>query len=117
MFDPQVSLIAATKKLKGNVRSVLMVGAEKFSLIKLDKEGNYVLTRTSTSCAAGTGSFLDQQAFRLNFPGIEEFCDAALKNHSAIPEIASRCSVFAKTDLIHAQQRGYSIDAICDGLC
>ncbi len=30
--------------------------------------------------------------------------------------IASRCAVFAKTDLIHAQQEGFSLSEICDGL-
>ena len=73
--------------------------------------------RSNSSCAAGTGSFLDQQAFRLNLPGIEVLSEVALKNKGPIPDIASRCSVFAKTDLIHAQQRGYSLEAICDSLC
>ncbi len=117
IYDPQVSVIAAGKKFHPDIRSILVVGAERFSLIKLDREGNYQLTRTNTSCAAGTGSFLDQQAFRLDFPGIEDFCETALSNRSDIPDIASRCSVFAKTDLIHAQQRGYSLEGICDGLC
>ena len=33
------------------------------------------------------------------------------------PKIATRCAVFAKTDLIHCQQQGYSLEAICAGLC
>ena len=41
----------------------------------------------------------------------------ALQNNSPIPDIAARCSVFAKTDLIHAQQKGYGLEAICDSLC
>jgi len=117
LFDPQVSVITAVKKFHDDIRSILVVGAERFSLIKLDESGSYEFTKTNTSCAAGTGSFLDQQAFRLNFTGIEAFCDAASKNRSEIPEIASRCSVFAKTDLIHAQQRGFTLESICDGLC
>ncbi len=117
LYDPQVAVIAAARKFHEDIRSILVVGAERFSLIKLDRSGTYQYTNTNTSCAAGTGSFLDQQAFRLDFPGIEAFCEAALSNRSDIPEIASRCSVFAKTDLIHAQQRGYSLEGICDGLC
>ena len=38
-------------------------------------------------------------------------------NFKKIPDIATRCAVFAKTDLIHAQQEGYGIEQICDGLC
>jgi len=34
-----------------------------------------------------------------------------------ISRIASRCAVFAKTDLIHAQQVGHTLEEICDGLC
>ena len=38
-------------------------------------------------------------------------------NRGEIPKIASRCAVFAKTDLSHAQQEGFSLAEICDGLC
>ena len=41
----------------------------------------------------------------------------ALENREPLPKIASRCAVFAKTDLVHAQQEGYGLPAICDGLC
>ncbi|MBC8315735.1 MAG: CoA activase [Bacteroidales bacterium] len=116
-YNSQLAIIAATKKLSPTARSVLMVGAEKFMLINFDQQGVYASTETNSSCAAGTGSFLDQQAFRLNLPDIEELCNTAQRNNGKIPDIASRCSVFAKTDLIHAQQQGYPLEAICDSLC
>ena len=47
----------------------------------------------------------------------EEDMKLLLQNREQIPEIASRCAVFAKTDLIHAQQQGFSLGAICDSLC
>ena len=31
--------------------------------------------------------------------------------------LLTRCAVFARTDLVHAQQAGYSLPEICDGLC
>ena len=117
VFNAQAALIKAATVLCGQARSLLVVGAEKFILIRFDVQGNFESARSNSSCAAGTGSFLDQQAFRLNLSGIEELCTLALKNHDPVPDIASRCSVFAKTDLIHAQQRGYSLEAICDSLC
>ncbi len=116
-FNTQLALIRATKILCNEARSLLYIGAEKFSLIRFDDKGNFESVRSNSSCAAGTGSFLDQQAFRLNLSGIEELSEVALRNKGPIPEIASRCSVFAKTDLIHAQQRGFSLEAICDSLC
>ena len=117
VFDTQVSLIGAVSNLGLKARSILHVGAEKFFLLELSEEGTYSHTSHSSSCAAGTGSFLDQQALRLNLKDTAHLSDMALKNQSAIPDIAARCSVFAKTDLIHAQQRGYSLEAICDSLC
>ncbi|MFH1437667.1 MAG: acyl-CoA dehydratase activase [Pseudomonadota bacterium] len=73
--------------------------------------------KANTSCAAGTGSFLDQQALRLNLAGSEELSEIAFDNTGQILKIASRCAVFAKTDLIHAQQEGYTLPEISDGLC
>jgi len=117
IYDQQVSLIEAASILKLNPRSILHVGAERFYLVELDPDGNYLQTSHSSSCAAGTGSFLDQQAVRLKLNDTSHLSEMALQNSSPIPDIAARCSVFAKTDLIHAQQKGYGLEAICDSLC
>ena len=93
------------------------MGGEKFGLVLFDENDKYRKFKSNSSCAAGTGSFLDQQARRLNLKNISEFGDLAKTNKGDFPKIASRCSVFAKTDLIHAQQEGYSLSEICDGLC
>lgn len=66
-------------------------------------------------CAAGTGSFIDQQAQRLRFQ-VEEIGGLVLTADTSA-NIAGRCSVFAKSDMVHAQQRGYSPAAIFKGLC
>ncbi len=115
-YDNIVSFITATKKTFDRVGSILIVGGERFGLALFDSEGNYKNFKTNTSCAAGTGSFLDQQARRLRFADIKEFSATALQNHGDFPKIASRCAVFAKTDLIHAQQEGYTRQEIADGL-
>jgi len=116
-YDNMVSIIAAARHLHDKIGSILIVGAEKFGIIHFNKKGEYLNYKANTSCAAGTGSFLDQQAQRLNLSGIEELSEIAFKNSSSIPKIASRCAVFAKTDIVHAQQAGYSLSEICDGLC
>ncbi|MBN1351699.1 hypothetical protein JXJ21_19955 [candidate division KSB1 bacterium] len=66
-------------------------------------------------CAAGTGSFMDQQASRLlyDIEDVGEIVVAAGKSAN----IAGRCSVFAKSDMIHAQQKGYQPPEILKGLC
>ncbi len=69
----------------------------------------------SAECAAGTGSFIDQQASRLKYR-VEEIGAVVLQARSAA-RIAGRCSVFAKSDMIHAQQKGFRTDEVLKGLC
>ena len=116
-FDNQIAMIAAARFFHPTMRGMLAVGGEKFSLSTFDDDGNFLGSTTNTSCAAGTGSFLDQQAGRLNLKGIKELSETACNNSGNCPRIASRCAVFAKTDLIHAQQEGYQLGEISDGLC
>ena len=116
-YDSRVAMITGSKSRYPHARSILNVGGEKFSLIRFDKDGNYHSLRSNTSCAAGTGGFLDQQAKRLSLKDSAELSEKALSNTGETPKIASRCSVFAKTDIIHRQQEGYSLEEICDGLC
>ncbi|MCF8231016.1 MAG: acyl-CoA dehydratase activase [Bacteroidales bacterium] len=114
--DTRVSYITAAKHFHPDIRSLLIIGAEKFGLVTFDEHGEYRNYKSNSSCAAGTGNFLDQQSERLNLQSIEEFSKLAYENQGGFPKIASRCAVFAKTDLIHAQQEGYAVGEICDGL-
>ncbi len=116
-YDNRISIIEAARHFHEKIGAVLIVGGERFGLISFDDDGNYRNFKSNTLCAAGTGSFLDQQAKRLNLSGIEELSERAFNNKGVIPKIATRCAVFAKTDLVHAQQEGYSLEEICDGLC
>jgi predicted CoA-substrate-specific enzyme activase len=115
--DNRVAAIAAARHFYPRARSILIIGAEKFGLIQLDRRGDYRTFRTNTGCASGTGSFLDQQALRLKLENTAALSDLAQANTGTVPKIASRCAVFAKTDLAHAQQEGYLLEEICDGLC
>jgi len=116
-FNDQICLVAAARHFNPEARSILVVGGERFGLIRFDAQGRYLSFRGNPSCAAGTGGFLDQQALRLELGGVQELASLALENRDPPPKIASRCAVFAKTDLVHAQQEGYGLPAICDGLC
>ncbi|TVQ22073.1 MAG: hypothetical protein EA382_12575 [Spirochaetaceae bacterium] len=109
--------VAAHRRLHPQSRALLVVGGERFALIRFDGAGAYQSSRGNSSCAAGTGGFLDQQARRLGLCDAGTLAAQALRNEGTRPRVASRCSVFAKTDLIHAQQEGYSLPEICDGLC
>jgi predicted CoA-substrate-specific enzyme activase len=102
------------------VKTVIEMGGEDSKLILVEGDpanGDYRIVDFSmnTICAAGTGSFLDQQANRLHYT-IEEFSQLALKSKTP-PRIAGRCSVFAKSDMIHLQQGATPDYEIVAGLC
>lgn len=97
-----------------NVQTILEIGGQDSKIIIL-RDGIVTDFAMNTVCAAGTGSFLDQQANRLNVP-IEDFGETALKSSNPA-RIAGRCGVFAESDLIHKQQLGYPIEDLLYGLC
>lgn len=95
-------------------KTVFEIGGQDSKIIII-REGTVVDFAMNTVCAAGTGSFLDQQAKRLNI-SLPEFGDLALRSRVPV-RIAGRCSVFAESDMIHKQQMGYNIEDIVAGLC
>ncbi len=97
-------------------RSILLVGGENILLIQLNDDGSYQHHKVNTDCASGTGVFLDQQAGRLGLD-TKELSALAARFGEIPPSIATRCAVFAKTDLIHSQQAGHSVAGIAAGLC
>jgi activator of 2-hydroxyglutaryl-CoA dehydratase len=96
------------------VQTILEIGGQDSKIIIL-RNGVVNDFAMNTVCAAGTGSFLDQQAARLNIP-IEKFGEYALLSKSPV-RIAGRCAVFAESDMIHKQQMGCSLPDILAGLC
>jgi len=97
-----------------DVQTVIEIGGQDSKVIIL-RNGIVTDFAMNTVCAAGTGSFLDQQANRLGIP-IERFGELALKSKTPV-RIAGRCTVFAESDMIHKQQMGHSTEDILYGLC
>ena len=99
-----------------DARTVIEIGGQSAFVVALEGglDRPWQVAR-SPLCAAGTGRFLEQQASRLGI-AIEEFGSRATEWTQAPPRIAARCSVFAKTDLIHLQQKGTPISAMLAGL-
>jgi len=103
-----------------DVRTIFEMGGDnsKFLRININPQNGIIGIEDyekNGDCAAGTGSFMDQQASRLKY-NIEEIGDIVLKAGKA-STIAGRCSVFAKSDMIHAQQKGAQPPEILKGLC
>ena len=104
----------AASRVNPKVQTILEIGGQDSKIIIL-RDGVVSDFAMNTVCAAGTGSFLDQQAARLGIP-IEEFGPLALQSKTPV-QIAGRCSVFAESDMIHKQQLGHSLPDILAGLC
>lgn len=115
--NEQVSLIEGALFQQAEIGSMFVIGGETFGLILFDERNRYRKYVGNSSCAAGTGGFLDQQAERLGLSDSAELSRLADTFQGTPPKIATRCAVFAKTDLIHSQQQGYPLAAICAGLC
>jgi predicted CoA-substrate-specific enzyme activase len=95
-------------------QTVIEIGGQDSKIIIIRK-GNVTDFGMNTVCAAGTGSFLDHQALRLNM-SIEQFSRKALESTKPV-HIAGRCTVFAESDMIHKQQSGHRTEDIVYGLC
>jgi len=104
----------AALEIDRDVRTIIEIGGQDSKIIIIN-DGIVCDFAMNTVCAAGTGSFLDRQAERLDIP-IEEFGDYAMKAESSV-RIAGRCAVFAESDMIHKQQLGYNQAEIIRGLC
>lgn len=96
------------------VQTVVEIGGQDSKII-LIRDGVVVDFSMNTVCAAGTGSFLEHQAARLDI-SIEEFGEQALRSKAPV-RIAGRCTVFAESDMIHKQQIGHKTEDIVYGLC
>ena len=89
-----VSCKKAVEKYIPSTDVVIELGGEDAKIIYFDK---FIEQRMNGTCAGGTGAFLDQMASLLNTDtaGLNELA----KNYTTIYPIASRCGVFAKTDV------------------
>ena len=77
---------------------IIELGGEDAKILFLENgEGNGLEMRMNGSCAGGTGAFIDQMATLLDMTPAE--MNEAAKRKEKIHTIASRCGVFAKSDV------------------
>ena len=120
-FENEFRAVAkGVRALYPQARTIFEMGGETCKYIRLDPDDHSSYLgisdySASGDCAAGTGGFIEQQASRLRY-AVEDVGPAACAA-SCAARVAGRCSVFAKTDMIHAQQKGYGTDQILRGLC
>lgn len=111
----------SVSELLPHARTIIEMGGEDSKLIfmqngHIDAKSYLNDFAMNSLCAAGTGSFLDQQAKRIGVDIKDEFGKLALKSENP-PRVAGRCSVFAKSDMIHLQQVATPLHDIVAGLC
>jgi predicted CoA-substrate-specific enzyme activase len=113
-LEQVASEVRGARHVFGACNHIFHLGGSTLMLIDLDDDGNLLDIRTNSVCAAGTGSFLDEQATRM---GIDHETSNSIEPVSSPPPIATRCAVFAKTDITHRQQEGFSKEELWCGLC
>jgi predicted CoA-substrate-specific enzyme activase len=114
------AIAIGTSLLYPDVQSIFEMGGQSSKFIRIEREMANELAaivdyETNGDCAAGTGSFLDQQATRMRYQ-VEDIGELVAGVESPA-RVAGRCSVFAKSDMIHAQQKGFTPPQILKGLC
>ena len=114
-------------------RSVICMGGQDTALFQIrHDDGGWELESFNANgpCASGTGSFIDQQAERLATSLyskdkqtsqnhidriLDDFIRLGLKSEKPA-NVACRCTVFTKSDMIHLQNKGERLEDIIYGL-
>ncbi len=104
----------AALAISPDIQTILEIGGQDSKII-IVRNGYAIDFAMNNVCAAGTGSFLDQQAGRLGVK-VEEMGEMAMQSQEPA-SISGRCTVFAETDMIHKQQIGVARNDIIAGLC
>jgi predicted CoA-substrate-specific enzyme activase len=102
--------------IRPDVDTIFEIGGQDSKYISLE-HGAVVDFTMNKVCAAGTGSFIEEQSERLGV-GLKtgEFNAKALSADEP-PAMGERCTVFIETDINRNQQRGVEVDDLCAGLC
>jgi predicted CoA-substrate-specific enzyme activase len=116
-YGSPLSTAAGLLHYHPDARTIIQIGGQSSLVMELEDGLRKPWKLASNPlCAAGTGRFMEQQAYRLSI-SLDELAGLAMKCDTAAPRIAARCSVFAKTDLIHLQQKGVPMEAMLYALC
>ena len=104
----------AAAAINPQVDTILEIGGQDSKFISL-RNGAIVDFMMNKVCAAGTGSYLEEQAEKLGISIREEFGELALASEKPV-RLGERCTVFMESDLVHHQQRGAAKEDLVAGL-
>ncbi len=135
-----ISQVLGAIYLKPDVRTIISMGGQDTALLQINhypldslhesKGWELEYFNANGPCASGTGSFIDQQAQRLSTSLysrhsrfsqdqidkiLTDFIELGLKSRKP-SNVACRCTVFTKSDMIHLQNKGERLEDIIYGL-
>ena len=96
------------------VRNIIDIGGQDTKVIQINAAGQLSDYRMNAKCAAGTGTFLESVAVRLDLP-LSEIDELAMKS-TAKTIVNSYCTVFAATEVIERIKDGQPREDISMGL-
>ena len=102
------------RQIGRQVDTIFEIGGQDSKFISL-QDGIVVDFAMNEACAAGTGSFLEEQAEKLGINIIDEFAQLALSSPAPI-RLGERCTVFMERDVMAYQQRGARREDLVAGL-
>ncbi|MFW9819612.1 MAG: acyl-CoA dehydratase activase [Candidatus Thorarchaeota archaeon] len=88
--------------------TVIDIGGQDTKVIKLDEQGKIIRFKMNRKCAAGTGAFIEEIAYRLDIP-LQDLNNLAVNSTLDIP-LASFCTVFAKTEILTRIKEGERVE-------
>lgn len=100
--------------LDPEVDTIIEIGGQDSKYIRCEHE-RIIDFEMNKVCAAGTGSFLEEQAAQLKMSIRGSFSKLAFASKTPA-DLGARCTVFMESDLIHHQQAGCNRSDLSAGL-
>jgi len=94
--------------------TVIDIGGQDNKVIKLDASGRKTSFKMNRKCAAGTGAFLEEMAYKLDVP-ISEL-EGLARRSTAGTELGSFCTVFTATEVLDRIRAGERLEDLVRGL-
>jgi predicted CoA-substrate-specific enzyme activase len=103
-----------SRSIARQVDTIFEIGGQDSKFISM-QDGIVVDFAMNEACAAGTGSFLEEQAEKLGIEIVGEFAELALQSTAPI-RLGERCTVFMERDVMSYQSRGAERKDLVAGL-
>lgn len=94
--------------------TIIDIGGQDNKVIKLDENGRRTGFKMNRKCAAGTGAFLEEMAFRLDIP-LDEMSVLASRSTNMV-KLGSFCTVFSATEVLEHIRNGKKVEDIVKGV-